>query len=135
MLHNLEKPTIRIASIALVAALALAACGGGKSAQSNAASTGAPMSESQREMNALPGHGMAAVPNSVRCGAAKPVWVNLKSGAYHEAGDPYYGRTKQGEYLCPSQAAAQGYHPAGAAHKNHRKSKSMSSDSQDDSSQ
>jgi hypothetical protein len=56
------------------------------------------------------------VPAGLNCGAVKPVWVNLHTKAYHEAGDPYYGRTKNGQYMCPSVAAQQGYHPAGARH-------------------
>jgi len=37
------------------------------------------------------------------------VWVNLKSGKYFRPGSPYYGNTKQGEYLSESDAQAQGY--------------------------
>lgn len=51
------------------------------------------------------------IPN---CGAVSAVWVNLNTKVYHEPGDGYYGKTKHGEYLCPSQAKAQGFHPARA---------------------
>jgi hypothetical protein len=108
-------------SIQLVAvttlALGLAACGGGKSTQQTAmtGATNAPQTEAQREAAALPLGQMAPV--NINCGAVKPVWVNLHTKAYHEPGDPYYGRTKNGQYMCPSQAAAQGYHPAGMRHK------------------
>ncbi len=37
------------------------------------------------------------------------VWVNLKSGKYFRPGSPYYGHTKQGEYLSVAAAEAQGY--------------------------
>lgn len=115
----------------------VAACGGGKSAE-NAANTAASaagnaagnamnsasnaagnaMNSAGNTMksmkngaeNAMGGDEMGKMPN---CGAVKPVWVNLNSKAYHEPGDPYYGKTKHGEYLCPSQAKAQGFHPAG----------------------
>jgi hypothetical protein len=56
------------------------------------------------------------------CGAVQPVWVNLKTKVYHEPGDPAYGNTKHGEYLCPSQATAQGFRPAGGATHSHHKS-------------
>jgi hypothetical protein len=70
--------------------------------------------EAQRETAALP-LTVAAVPKGLRCGG-KPVWVNLKSKAYHEFGDPYYGRTRNGQFMCLANAQAQGFHPAGASH-------------------
>ncbi|HEY2473505.1 MAG TPA: hypothetical protein VGI19_01770 [Candidatus Cybelea sp.] len=45
------------------------------------------------------------------CGAVQAVWVNTKTRVYHEPGDPRYGRTKHGVFLCPSQAQAQGFRP------------------------
>jgi hypothetical protein len=66
---------------------------------------------------------MAAVPPKLNCGAVKPVWVNTHSHVYHEPGDPYYGHTKYGKYMCPSQAAAAGYHAAGGA-RHHRSKRS-----------
>jgi hypothetical protein len=64
---------------------------------------------------------MAEKPN---CGAVQAVWVNLNTKVYHEPGDPVYGKTKHGEYLCPSQAQAQGFRPVGGAMKHHRKGSS-----------
>ncbi|MGA9945619.1 MAG: hypothetical protein WBP75_11330 [Candidatus Cybelea sp.] len=57
---------------------------------------------------------MAAKPN---CGAVEPVWVNLNTKVYHEPGDPAYGTTKHGEYLCPSQAKGQGFRRSGGGHR------------------
>ena len=74
------------------------------------------MSESQRESAALPQANVAPVPAGLNCGATQPVWVNLHTKAWHEPGDPYYGRTKNGAYMCASDAAAKGYHAAGAHH-------------------
>ena len=65
---------------------------------------------------------MGAMAGKPNCGAVEPVWVNLKSKVYHEPGDPAYGTTKHGEYLCPSQAKAQGFRRAGG----HRKASSSS---------
>jgi uncharacterized protein involved in copper resistance len=123
--------------LALVATLA--GCGGGKSsdasattAPSAAASTdsmagmnmsgsnmsGSNMSGSMKGKHRSSGSmsGMASaqssVPPSLNCGAVQPVWVNLKTKVYHEPSDPFYGKTKSGEYLCPSQAKAQGFHAA-----------------------
>jgi hypothetical protein len=56
---------------------------------------------------------MAPVPRGLRC-RDQIVWVNMSSRAYHEEGDPYYGRTRNGEYMCMGAANARGYHLAGA---------------------
>jgi hypothetical protein len=59
------------------------------------------------------------------CGAVQPVWVNLRTKKYHEPGDPAYGHTKHGEYVCPSRARQQGFVPAGGGgHRHHRHSQS-----------
>jgi len=98
----------RAVALAALAALVLGGCGAKKTTttttttQSGAyAATSAPASE------------MGAA--SMDCGAVKPVWVNTKSKAYHEQGDPVYGHTKHGKYMCPSAAMAAGYHLAGSS--------------------
>lgn len=118
------------ASIFGFALIGLTACGGNKSA-SNAANTAASAagnaanaagnaasgavgsmgSTAKEAMGRMPAPS-GTIPD---CGAVRAVWVNLKSKVYHEPGDPYYGKTKHGEYLCPSQAKAQGFHRAGGA--------------------
>ncbi|MGA8474327.1 MAG: hypothetical protein WB681_04590 [Candidatus Cybelea sp.] len=107
-----------LAATSLVAvAFALVACGGSKSSNANAttaASTQPGANGSARE---------ESMPN---CGAAQAVWVNLKTKVYHEPGDPRYGKTKSGEYLCPSQAAAQGFRPAGAGERRRHHKKAAS---------
>ncbi|MGR4065243.1 MAG: hypothetical protein ACLQPV_07315 [Vulcanimicrobiaceae bacterium] len=94
--------------LSVAALVALAACGGGSSASSAASSA---MQGAGNSMNSMAQQ--APIPPEVRCGAVKPVWVNVRTGVYHEPGDPYYGRTKAGQYMCPSAAAKQGYHAAG----------------------
>jgi hypothetical protein len=42
----------------------------------------------------------------------QPVWVNQRSHTYHDPTDPMYGRTRHGQYMCPSAAVAAGYHKA-----------------------
>ena len=59
------------------------------------------------------GGAMGAMTAKPNCGAVEAVWVNLNTKVYHEPGDPAYGTTKHGEYLCPSQAKAQGFRRAG----------------------
>jgi hypothetical protein len=116
----------RIPAIVSIACfLALTACGGGSSSSDNsadnsaantAANAAAPAaSDAGGGMSSAMGDtsGVAAVPASLNCGAVKPVWVNLNTKVYHEPSDPYYGKTKHGEYLCPSVAKKDGYHRAG----------------------
>jgi hypothetical protein len=64
--------------------------------------------------------GMPAAGGSIPdCGSVQPVWVNLKTKVYHEPGDPSYGKTKHGEYLCPAQANEQGFRAAGGGRERH----------------
>ena len=43
-----------------------------------------------------------------RCPGAPVVWVNTKSKIYHKAGSNTYGHTKEGAYMCESDATAEG---------------------------
>ena len=61
----------------------------------------------------------APIPADLNCGAVKPVWVNTKTHVYHLESDPMYGKTKVGQYMCPSAAKAEGDHPSGGAMKHH----------------
>ena len=37
------------------------------------------------------------------------VWLNLPSGIYHLKGERWYGRTKNGAFLCEKEADQQGH--------------------------
>lgn len=54
----------------------------------------------------------APIPADLMC-KGPIVWVNMSKKTYHMAGDPYYGRTKHGQYMCQAGADAKGYHMAG----------------------
>lgn len=94
-----------------VLVLSLCACGGGHKSQSTTATrntagevTPAPIASSAGSMQA------PAPAPSMDCGGSAPVWANENSHVYHVAGDPYYGKTKHGKYMCERDAAHEGYH-------------------------
>ena len=117
--------------LALAGAVSLGACGGGKHASTNANTTTRTTMTQGSPSAPQPGPGaagsVAAVPATLHCGAVAPVWVNESTHVYHLASDPYYGRTKHGQYMCPAQAQSAGYHAAGAggARRHHRRRGSM----------
>ena len=41
------------------------------------------------------------------------VWLNTKTGVWHEKGMRWYGRTREGSYVCRKEAAAAGYRDTG----------------------
>jgi hypothetical protein len=122
--------------LAIITLVALAACGGGKNQSSSAAASptassngimtsesanpspstavNAPMGGEDASGEAMAPGTLATVPPGLNCGSERAVWVNTKSHVFHEPSDPYYGRTKHGEYMCRQDAIKAGDRPAGA---------------------
>lgn len=103
---------MRIRFVLLAAAvLSLVACGGGRKAATTTSSPAAsPASYGQAKSAGATG--TAEPVPAMNCNGTQPVWVNERSRVFHLAGDPYYGRTKHGKYMCERDAAKAGYRPS-----------------------
>ncbi len=103
---------LRVVMLAALA-LSLVACGGGRKASTTAASpVASPASAMYKHAKTAGVTGTAQPVPSMNCGGSEPVWVNERSHVFHLAGDPYYGRTKHGKYMCERDAAKAGYRPS-----------------------
>ena len=93
---------------ALMLLAALAACS--NNAKSNAGGSPQPGTTASA----------AATPD---CHGQTPVWALGRAKVYLLPGDPHYGKTKHGEYMCLSDAQSQGYHEGrgGGHHRHHRR--------------
>jgi hypothetical protein len=118
-MHRFHLVALQVSAVSVLA-VALWGCGGGgggSAPQNNAtvAPLASPMSEVQKEIAALPLSQAAPIPRGMNC-KGNVVWVNVNTKSYHRQGDPYFGRTKHGEYMCEAAADAAGYHLAGSHH-------------------
>jgi hypothetical protein len=50
--------------------------------------------------------------SAISCPGDKVVWVNSSSGVYHYQGARYFGRTKNGRFICEKDALREGDRPA-----------------------
>lgn len=104
----------------------LSGCGGSSSTDTSsssatAAASGAPamMSGTHHGYMGKPLAKAVPIPADLHCTGDVVVWVNLKTKAFHESTDPFFGRTVDGKYMCKADAATAGYHEAGSMRSHH----------------
>ena len=104
-------------TVVVAAAAGCGGGGGGSAPQNNAtvAPLTSPMTAVQKEIAGLPLAQQAPIPKGLNC-KGDVVWANIARKNYHREGDPYFGRTKHGQYMCEAAADAAGYHLAGTRH-------------------
>lgn len=106
----------RFSLVALALVLPLVAACGQKASTRTTAITPAPVVSGALRSRSADGAGsnakMAQSPSDLHCGSEPIVWVNEHSKVYHLQGDPYYGHTKSGAYMCELDAVHSGYRAA-----------------------
>jgi hypothetical protein len=92
--------------------LKLGACHGHKGVQTwyGAAAAPAAPPAPRTKMAKAAAPSTATAPAPAVGGGAGQVWVNTRSKVYHCPNDPFYGKTKQGQYMTEAAAIAAGDH-------------------------
>ncbi len=119
---DLSKSGISAASIKKISPMVTVATGGAP-AQAVAVSPAAPQASAQpatqaattpatRTSRKTGGTAPEPAANAAPGGGPGMVWVNTETKVFHESGDRWYGRTKQGKYMKESDAVAAGYRAA-----------------------
>lgn len=101
----------RLLAIALVLSV-LAACGQKASTREGAVTPAPVESGPLHPMRGAGNATLASDPADVHCGSQPAVWANSRTKIYHMVGDPSYGHTKFGGYICERDAVRAGYRPS-----------------------